>query len=488
MRRHKKSGVPAKQDSISGHATVEFAALIRKRLGDPPDLVVRHLIMGGSPAVLLFLDRLADTKLLSETVLETIVRDSASSPGVPPAAQIPIAAVRYRSSLDESVEDLLGGKSLLFREGDDECLVLDTFGPRTRNVEEPTAETVVRGPRESFVENIGDNAALVRLGLKNAALRVRELHIGEHTKTTVYVLYVDGLAMPSVIEEVVRRLGGRQIKRVAGHGTVARQLQASPYPLFPTALVTERPDRVVAGLLEGRVAVLVDRTPFSVMVPSVFVEHLQSPEDYYENRMLQGIIRIIRYTMLHLAILGSALYVASVTFHHEMIPTPLLVTLLNQREVVPFPAALEALIMGFVFEGLREAGVRLPRPMGQAVSIVGGIVLGQAAITAGIVSPAMVIVVGFTAIASFTVPSLSLNAPQLILRVAFLLGAAVLGLYGVIVLYLFVLGHLLSIRSFGVPYFFPLVPISKAGMMDTFVVSRPEVQDLNPIEQGGIDD
>ncbi|MDA8097500.1 MAG: spore germination protein [Clostridia bacterium] len=470
MRRYRR-----RNTELRGKSADEFASSIRDRMGNPPDLAFRYLTLGQSPGVLVYIRGLADTTLLSETVLETLARDPVWT-NENRITGVPVSSIRLRTRMDEAVDDLLGGRSILFRDGDGGCLALDTFKPKTRDVQEPNVETVVRGPRESFVENIGDNVALVRLGLKSPALRVRELSIGEFAGTTVNVLYVDGLAMPSIIQEVLAKLDAEGIKRLAGHGTIARRLQASPYTLFPTTMVTERPDRVVAGLLEGRVAVFTDRTPFCVMVPSVFVEHLQSPEDYYENPVLQSILRTVRYLMLHLSVLGPALYVALSTFHQEMIPTPLLVSLINQREVVPFPAVLEALIMGFVFEGLREAGGRLPRPMGQAVSIVGGIVLGQAAITAGIVSAAMIIVVGLTAIASFTVPSLSLNAPQLILRLVFLLGAGVFGLYGAIIIYLFVLGHLLSVRSFGIPYLFPLAPTFRAGIADTFVVTLPEAQ------------
>ena len=469
-----KSGDAARNLKITGKSTTEFVNFIRDRLGNPPDLMSRHLTVEGGRLVLIYLDGLADTKLLSETVLETLIRNHACSSETL-LAEVPYPAVEFRTGLNEVVDDLLSGKSILFQDRGKGCLTLNTLNPKTRSVEEPKVETVVRGPREAFVENIGNNVALVRLGLKTPELRIREFSVGEFAKTTVNVLYIEGIVLPTILKQVLGRLNEKQIQRVIGHGTVVRLMEASSYPLFPTTMVTERPDKVVAGLFEGRVAILVDRTPFCVMVPSVFVEHLQSPEDYYENSLLQSAIRIIRYCMLHLAILGPALYVAVTTFHQEMIPTTLLFSLVDQREVVPFPAVVEAIIMGFVFEGLREAGVRLPRPVGQAVSIVGGIVLGQAAITAGLVSPAMIIVVGLTGIASFTVPSLSLTTSQLILRIVFLLGGAVVGLYGVIIIYLFVLGHLLSLRSFGIPYLFPLAPTYKAGIADSFVVAPPEI-------------
>lgn len=475
MPRRPGSGGAAQKDSIAGKHAAELAALINDRLGEPPDLIIRHLKLGGRRHILVYLEGLADVKFLSETLLETLIEDRAGRRAGGPPDTLPHPAVELRTGSADIITDLLAGKSILFRDRAPNALSLDTINPKGRNIEPPTTETVVRGPREAFVENIVDNVALVRQRLKIPRLRIRELTLGRFVKTTVNVLYIEGRVPPVILEQVFKRLNETPVQRVLGHGTISRLLNASRYPLFPTTMITERPDRVVAGLFEGRIAVLIDRTPFSVIVPSVFIEHLQSPEDYYENYVLQSAVRIIRYIMLHLAILAPALYVAITTYHQEMIPTSLLFSLVDQREVVPFPAVIEAILMGFVFEGLREAGVRLPRPVGQAVSIVGGIVLGEAAISAGLVSPAMIIVVGLTGIASFTTPSVSLDTPQLILRVVFLLGGAVLGLYGVIVIYLFALGHLLSLRSLGVPYFFPLAPAYAPGIADSVVVTPPEL-------------
>ncbi len=460
--------------SIEGKSTTDLVDLIGTRLGNPPDLVSRDLTAHNSRLVMIYLDGLADTTLLSETILETLIENHPCR-SKPLESALPYPAVEFRTGLSDVLDDLLNGKTVLFKNRGKGALVLDTLNPKTRNVDEPSVETVIRGPREAFVEDIGTNVALVRLGLKTPDLRIKNVDVGRLVNTRLNVLYVEGIVAPAILKQVMQRLNEKQVERVIGHGTVTRMMEASSYPLFPTTLITERPDRVVAGLLEGRVAILIDRTPFCVMVPSVFVEHLQSSEDYLENALLQSIIRTMRYIMLHLAVLGPALYVAITTYHQEMVPSTLLFSLVDQRELVPFPAVFEAIIMGIVFEGLREAGVRLPRPVGQTVSIVGGIVLGQAAITAGLVSPAMIIVVGLTGIASFTVPSLSLDTPQLILRIVFLLGGAVLGLYGVIIIYLFVLAHLVSLRSFGVPYLFPLAPAHKAGVADSFIIVPPEI-------------
>lgn len=460
--------------SIEGKSTTDLVNLIGSRLGNPPDLVSRDLTAHNSRLVMIYLDGLADTTLLSETVLESLIENYPCR-SKPLRSVLPYPAVEFRTGLSDVLDDLLNGKTVMFKNRGKGALVLDTLNPKTRNVDEPSVETVIRGPREAFVEDIGTNVALVRLGLKTPDLRIKDLNVGQLVKTRLNVLYVEGIVAPAILKQVMQRLNEKQVKRVIGHGTVARMMEASSYPLFPTTLITERPDRVVAGLLEGRVAVLVDRTPFCVMVPSVFVEHLQSPEDYLENALLQSLIRLMRYLLLHLAVLGPALYVAITTYHQEMVPSTLLFSLVDEREFVPFPAVVEAIIMGIVFEGLREAGIRLPRPVGQTVSIVGGIVLGQAAITAGLVSPAMIIVVGLTGIASFTVPSLSLDTPQLILRIVFLLGGAVLGLYGVIIIYLFILAHLVSLRSFGVPYLFPLAPAHKEGVADSLIIVPPEI-------------
>ncbi len=250
---------------------------------------------------------------------------------------------------------------------------------------------------------------------------------------------------------------------------------------FPTLLNTERPDMTAANLLEGRIAIFVDGTPFVLIAPVTFFTFFQTSEDYYQRFEVATAIRFLRYIAFIISLFGPSIYIAAITFHQEMIPTALLLSLASQREAVPFPAFIEALIMEFTFEILREAGVRMPRAIGQAVSIVGALVLGQAAVEAGIVSSAMVIVVALTGICSFTMPMFNMAFSIRLLRFIMMASAAVLGFYGIALLSLMIIGHLCGLRSFGVPYMTPFAPFVSDDQKDTLFrlplnmfYSRPE--------------
>jgi spore germination protein KA len=246
-------------------------------------------------------------------------------------------------------------------------------------------------------------------------------------------------------------------------------MEDSPWSPFPQLNATERPDKVAAGLLSGQVAVLVDNTPFALIMPVTFPQFLQATEDYYDGFYFATFNRIMRFIALNIALLLPSLYIAIVTFHQEMLPTPLLFSLAAGRENTPFPAFIEALLMEVIFEILREAGVRLPRPIGQATSIVGALVIGQAAVNAGLVSPAMVIVVALTALASFLIPTPSGGFTIRMLRFPIMFMAASLGLFVIMATLMAILIHLCSLRSFGVPYLAPLVPFDRYSLKDTFI-------------------
>jgi len=271
------------------------------------------------------------------------------------------------------------------------------------------------------------------------------------------------------LNEVRNRINKIRIDSILESGYIEELIQDEPYTLFPTIYNTERPDSVSAGLLEGRIAILVDGTPFVLLVPALFIQFFQSPEDYYQRADISSLIRILRYVAFFLALLTPSLFIAITTFHQEMIPPALLISIVAQREGIPFPALIEALIMELTFEILREAGVRMPKAIGTAISIVGALVLGEAAVQAGLVSPAKVIVVSITALASFISPSYNLAMTVRILRFIFMLLAATFGLFGVALGLLTMLLHLCSLRSFGIPYMYPLAPFNLSGQKDTLM-------------------
>ena len=371
------------------------------------------------------------------------------------------------SLLNDLVDNLLTGAAILLIDGSKEALAVKSRKRETRSVDEPATEAVVRGPREGFIEDVNVNIALIRRKIKVPDLCVEKLVIGEKSKTDVYIVYVKSVADPKLIEEVRTRLDRIKTDAILESGYIEQFIEDDPWSIFPTVSNSEKPDKVVAKILEGRAAILVDGTPFALVVPMVFVESFQSVEDYYSRPFLASITRMIRFLAYIISTLGPAIYVALTVFHQELIPTQLLISISEGRERVPFPAILEASLMIFAFDILREAGVRLPKPVGQTVGIVGAIVLGEASVEAGLISPIMVIVVSSTAIASFAVPAQTDSGT--ILRYIYLALAGIAGGFGVIIGLLVTLLHLVSLRSFGTPYLWPIAPLNFSGLKDVFI-------------------
>lgn len=291
--------------------------------------------------------------------------------------------------------------------------------------------------------------------------------MGRITKTDIVLAYLRGKANEKVVEEVRRRIKRINVDSILESGYVEELIEDQPFSPFPQIAHTERPDKAAAEILEGRIVILVDGTPFVLIVPTIFTQFLQSSEDYYERYPMAIAVRLIRYLFFMIALTFPSIFIAATTYHHEMIPTPLLISVAGAHIGVPFPAFFEVLLMEITFEALREAGVRLPKAVGSAVSIVGALVIGEAAVAAGIVSPDTVIVVAVTAIASFTIPAFNVAITIRMLRFPMMFLAAIVGFYGILLGLLIILVHLCSLRSFGVPYFAPVAPFRWKDMKDT---------------------
>lgn len=388
---------------------------------------------------------------------------------------------------------LVGGDTIILIDGHLPFIAVSTRAWEGRGVEEPENESTIRGPREGFTETLKVNMSQLRRRIKSPHLRFDSYYIGRISQTTVLVTYLNNLANPKLVKEVKQRLERINTDHIMNTGDMEEFLEDNPFSPFPQAKVTERPDVVAAGLFEGRVALLIENTPFNMILPSTFFEHLQAADDYYQRPWFgAALFRWLRMFAFNVALLLPSIYVAVTTFHQELIPTPLLVSLAGAREGVPFPAVVEALIMEVTFELLREAGLRLPASIGTAVSIVGALVLGDAAIRAGIVSPAMVIVVALTAISTFSIPGFAIALSLRQMRFPLMLLAATLGLFGVMFGLLVILIHITSLRSFGVPYMAPLAPLMPRDLKDIFMRPpfwamnrRPRyVRSLDPVRQG----
>lgn len=380
---------------------------------------------------------------------------------------ISAAEIKKTHSINEIIDSCLCGNTVLIIDGFNEGLIIDSKDYKGRKVEEAKTEATVRGPRDGFSESISINISLLRSRIRNPNLIFKTINIGKQTRTSICIVYLKNIANPKLVEEVCKRLKRINTDAILESGYIEQFIEDAPYSVFPTVGNSEKPDTAAAKILEGRVGILVNGTPFILTVPMLFIEGFQSAEDYYSRPYYSNVIRTLRFICFMITILLPAVYVMLSTFHQELIPTTLLFTIASGREGVPFPAILEVGLMLITFEILREAGVRLPRPVGQAVSIVGALVIGQSAVSAGLVGGILVIIVALTGVSSFAVPVFT--DAESILRILLLILAGTLGVFGVGIGLLVTLIHIVSLRSFGTPYFSPFAPIEKDDIKDSFV-------------------
>ncbi|MFD0697900.1 spore germination protein [Paenibacillus sp. GCM10027628] len=459
----------------------ENVNMIHSRLGGSPDIIIRSLELNLAheqcSLALVFIDGLVDSDAIQVNLIQPLLAVQESNyaaeqfVGMHDVLQ-QIVTIGELTTVNQDMlllAAVLDGKTAILIDGVDEALVAGTCGWEKRSIEEPQTQTVIRGPKESFTEDIRTNTMLLRRKIKSPDLRFETLKIGRYTQTEVIVTYLDGLANQQVLDEVKRRLQSIDTDSILESAYIEEFIEDKIYTPFPTLMNTERPDAAAAGILEGQVIIIIDGTPFVLLAPVSFFKFLQSSEDYYQRYDIASFVRLIRYVSFLVSMLLPAMYIAITTFHHEMLPTTLLIGLAAQREGVPFPALVEAFLMEVTFEVLREAGVRMPRVVGPAISIVGALVLGQAAVQAGLVSAAMVIVVSFTAISNFVTPAINLAVAARLIRFLLMLLAGTLGLFGILVGCMAILIHMASIKSFGIPYLSPLAPFLKPNIKDIFI-------------------
>lgn len=447
--------------------------ILRELYKECSDVVFRSfLIAGHTKAQLIYIKGLSNVEEMDNNVLTPLMKKSEKrtvNPKTLIEETLSVAEVVKISSFEACIEQLSVGNPILLLEGDEKGFALGLAKWERRAVEEPTGELVVRGPREGFTETLEVNTSLLRRKIKSPQLKIKTLKLGRYTQTTIALAYIEDLADETLIEEINQRLERIDIDGILESGYIEELIQDNSYTPFPQVLISERPDTAVSSLLEGRVVIIVDGTPFVLIAPTTFFSLFQSGEDYYHHFLISSATRWLRYLFCFISLLLPSLYVAVITYHQEMVPTTLLLTMVDSREVVPFPALVEALLMEITFEGLREAGLRLPKQVGAAVSIVGALVIGQAAVDAGLVSDHMVMVVAITGIASFTIPRYNLAIPIRLLRFPIMLLAGTFGLVGVMIGLLAIMTHLSTLRSFGVPYLSPVAPMKGRDMKDALM-------------------
>lgn len=470
---------------------------LSRMLQGSKDIIYRNFSMGSAQQhlLLVYLEGMADTTILNDEVLQSTMLDRSSwdlykemfAIDEIKSRLLTASEINEAETFDKLILQLLSGDSLLFVEGASKALIIGTKGWEKRNVSEPTTETNVKGPKDCFVETLRTNIVLIRRRIRDPNLTIDMYRVGRRTKSDVAVVYLKDVLMEGLAEEIKRRIEKIDIDGLVDTGQLENLIEDHQWTIFPQTTSTERPDRIVSGILEGRAAIVMDGSPFVLMVPSTFAEFLGAPDDYFERPVISSVIRTTRYISYFLSASLPGIYIALTNFHPGMLPPALALSITSTRVPLPFSTFVEIFVMEAILEILQEAGVRLPNAIGATVGIVGGIVIGQAVVEAGLVSPVVVIIVSLTAITSFTMPSYSVNLTSRVMRVPFMVAGATLGFFGIVALALFILTHMASLESFGIGYFESFSPYRLNDLKDTlgrvpmkFVTKRPE--HLKPLD------
>lgn len=465
--------------------------LLRSLFLECGDVLFKRIQLGNIDALLFYVQGMTDTKALEEQALKHI-RQMAVNRNLSPASLVnelatPIAvSVLYDAR--EITQAVLSGAAVILMEGHVEGIGLQTAESVHRVVNEAVTEDVMRGSHEAFNESIDDNLVLIRRRLRDTNLKVRYYEIGERTKTKVAVVYESGLVKAGLVEEVDRRMRRVVIDRLTASHILEENMIDHPWSPFPQMQVTERPDKIVAGVCDGRVCILVNGTPAALLLPVTASALLQSPDDYTGPSLVSSIIRLTRYVSAFVAVFLPSIYIAIVSYHPGMMPTTLAFSIAEMRARTPFPSFLEALLMEGLLEVFQEAIVRLPKKIAGAAGVVGALVIGTTVVQAGIVNPLLVVVIAATALASFSMPDYPFAMALRVSRLPMFILGAVLGLYGVMVGVIALVVHLCSLESFGESYIGGVFEVTEISDWKDKLVRLPEsIQTTRPAEFGARD-
>ena len=448
---------------------------IRDIVSQSDDIYIREFTITalGLRAAIVFVEDMTDHKTISQTILGQLLSPTLGETCTDTnqlfecmRASLTASAVSGVTEMAAIIKRLLSGDTVLFVDTNAAAMIITTRKLEARAIAEPVSEPTIRGPKDAFTEDSKVNITLLRRRLINPNFIVKKMAIGVRSEVSVVLVYFRGIANPDLVSQVEQRLKKLKVDIVGSAGMIENLINDHPFSPFPTIYATERPDKVVASMMDGKFAILVDGSPFVLIAPTTFGDFMQAGDDYYENWIVSSLLRLTRYFSAFFAMTTPAIYVAMITFHPGLVPTPLTLTIATARLGVPFPAFMEALLMEILLETLQEAGIRMPKTIGPAVSIVGGLVLGDAAVRAGLVSAPMVVVISFTAIVSFAVGNYGMALPLRFFRVLLMIAASGLGMFGVVMGLIGIVIHLSMLESFGEPYLAPFTPKNSARLSD----------------------
>lgn len=443
----------------------DFIRLVSDAVHHTADLVVKPMPPN---LTLIYIDSLVDTVTLNKHIIEELLVQPCESPENV-ALMLSIPQVKFAQTTGEAVQAMMDGCVLIHVERHAQVVLALIPAPESRQVSAPENESQVIGAQIAFNESLTRNVSLIRRYIKNPNLCKEDLEAGKQSKTSIAMLYIKDVASDQMVTTLRQRITDLQIDSVLDSSILEQMIDDNSLSIFPQMLLTERPDKVCAELLNGKIAVIVDGSALAIVSPHSFIEFFQSQEDQNLRWQMATFLRLLRFGAVVLSVFLTPLYVAALTFHYEVIPQTLIVPLSESRALVPFPPLLEALIIELIIELLREAGVRLPTKVGQTIGIVGGIVIGTAAVQAGITSNILIIIVALGALSSFTTPSYMMGNVIRIIRFPLILLAGLWGFYGIMLGFCFILVHLLRQTSLGSPYTAPFYPPRLIDWRDSIV-------------------
>jgi len=427
----------------------------------------------------IYVDSMADQRFISDHVVQNFIltmRDRDIADTIPIKSKdmhnilknigITSPDISETDSLDDLVTFILSGDAVLLIEGNPKGIVIASRGFPNRGVGMADTEVVVQGSKEAFSEVFRFNTCLIRRRIRDTALKVKQSRVGRRTQTDIALMYLEGIAREQILKDVEERLENIDIDGILDSGYIEQLIEDDWKSPFPQCQVTERPDTAAAAILEGRIVIIVDNSPFVLIVPTTMNTFFQSVEDYSQRFEIMSFTRLLRFVGGFLAVCLPALYIVIATHHPSMLPMFLMLNFASASQGVPFPAVGELILMDLAFEMLKEAGIRLPGAMGGAIGVVGGLIMGQAAVEAGLVSPIVVIVIAVTSIAGFAIPHMSLVNGFRLVKYLLIILSAMLGLFGFWIGMILIIIHLASLKSFGIPYLFPFASGEVTGNKD----------------------
>lgn len=441
---------------------------IKTKLGNSDELVCKEITCGKTRCAIFYMLGLSDTQSLSYFVISPLMDYSKNIQDLKTLEREVLTLSETTEEFDEQniISNILKGKGVLFVDGIDKCLVLSIDKYKERAIDEPPTSSVIKGPRSGFVENLKTNLSELRKILATKELRTINLKIGKHTNTMVSIVYINTIADKNIVDSVKKKIEAINIDGILDSNYVASFLEERPNSMFKQIGYSEKPDVISAKLLEGRVAIIVDGSPMVLTVPFIYVEDLQSGDDYYSNNVRAGFVRWIRIFSIFISILVPGLYIAMIMHHYKAIPLKFLITIVNTTKGLPLTPFAEILFVLILFEILYEASLRMPKYLGLALSIVGALILGDTAVKAGLISPPAVMIVAISGLTIYCIPD---EAPQLyLLRMLFTLAGAMLGFFGITALMIFIMTYLCDFDSYGSAYFAPLAPFVDKDIKDAF--------------------